>query len=139
MVFVNFHKIDVFEKSVKKNIDFGVVFGCQNHKKSVKNRVWNYSFFWHRFCSRFFVIFHDFCGFWEALGAPKNHKKIEKIEKVAFGTLFKFLMILGAILGVILGGFWEDFKWILGGFWMDFLNYLEGFYKQWLGRPRENQ
>ena len=44
----NSHKIDVFRKSskkVRKNLDFGVDFGCQNHEKSRKNGVENHVFF----------------------------------------------------------------------------------------------
>ena len=36
-----------FAKKYRKNVDFGVVFGGQNHEKSRKNGVENHVFFWH--------------------------------------------------------------------------------------------
>ncbi len=67
-----------FSKKVRKNIDFGVVFGSQNDEKSRKNAVEKHVFFEHRFFSVFLRILAIWDGFWEALGAPKINKKSKK-------------------------------------------------------------
>ena len=67
-----------FSKKHRKNLDFGIVFGGQNHDKSRKNGVENMCFFDIDFFSIVFRIFVIWGRFWEALGLPKINKKLEK-------------------------------------------------------------
>ena len=82
MVFANFQKIDVFEKTTKI-LDFRSIFGGQNHKKSRKNYVEKYMFFLICF---FGVFFCDFLKFWLNFGLPGPSKNLKKSKKDEFLT-----------------------------------------------------
>ena len=83
--------------------------------------------------SIFFRFFSDFHEFGSILEGPGPSKKIEKIEKIAFGAILKFSIDLGTPRdppgpprdpppGPILKGFLMDLKGILGGFLEGWIN-----------------
>ena len=115
MVFANFHKIDVFEK-MRKNLDFGVVFGGQSEEKSRTNCVEKHTFFLLRFFGDVLRFLMIFARFWEARGPPKIEKKLKKSQKIDFLTR----SVLKEGSGRVLRGFWDGFGRFWGGFWMDF-------------------
>ena len=97
---------------MRKNVDFGVVFGSQNDEKSIKNGVEKCVFFLLPFSGvflRFFEILLDF-------GRPKNFQKSIKNRKNRvrddFVVRLKFMIVFGVDSGAIL----VDFGWILEGF-----------------------
>ena len=98
-----------FSNKVRKNLDFGIVFGSQNHEKSKKNGVENHVFFGHRFFIAFFSMFRDLGLILGSSGGSKNHYKI---EKNAFGIVFERVWDPVSILDKILERFW----WTLGEF-----------------------
>ena len=61
-----------FSKKVRKNLDFGVVFGGQNDKKSRKNCVEKRVFFLTSNFWRSFAIFSDFGSILGGPGPSKN-------------------------------------------------------------------
>ena len=125
MVFANFHKIDVFEK-MRKNLDFGVVFGGQSEEKSRTNCVEKHTFFLLRFFGDVLRFLMIFARFWEARGPPKIEKKLKKSQKIAKNRFFNAFSFEG--------GFWEGSKRVLGWFWEVLGRFLDGFW----GDFREN-
>ena len=69
--FVTIYTKSTFSKKMRKNIDFGVVFGGQNHEKSRKYDVEKHVFFGHRFLHVFLRILAILAPFWEARALPK--------------------------------------------------------------------
>ena len=105
-----------FAKKVRKNLDFGIVFGGQNGEKSRKNGVEKRVFFQLRFFGVFLRNFAILARFWES----PSLQKIEKNQKKS--SFFDFLTrsVLKKGSGRVLGRFWDDFGRILNGFWEDF-------------------
>ena len=97
-----------FSKKMRKNVDFGVVFGSQNDEKSRKNRLEHHVFF----NIDFLAFFCDFFGFWLDFGRPGAVKQSKKNENIDFLTR----SVLKEASGRVLGGFWEGFGRVLGGF-----------------------
>ena len=63
---------------MRKNLDFGVVFGGQNGEKSRTNGVEKRVFFQHRFFDVFLRFFQILARFGEARGRQKIEKKLKK-------------------------------------------------------------
>ena len=107
-------------KKIRKNVDFGVVFGSQNDEKSRKNGIDKRVFLLLRFSFVFFQFFTIFVRFWEVQKSKKNRKNR---VRDAFGARFAFFFDFGSDFGTTL----RDFGWILDGFWMDLGKVLGGF------------
>ena len=85
-----------FSNKVPKNLDFGMVFGGHNGKKSRKNGVEKHVFFNIDFLVFFCDFFSDFGSILGGPGPSKNRKKIEKID---FSTRSFFKEGSGRVLG----------------------------------------
>ena len=103
---------------MRKNVDFGVVFGGQNHEKSRKNGIEKHVFFGHRYLCVFLRILAILDQFWEARAPPKIGKKSTKTTFCRFWSALSFERGFWERFGRILEGFLEDFR----TFWEDFLN-----------------
>ena len=121
MGFVNFQKIDVFEKRLK-NLRIRVHFRRSKRWKIVKQWCWKGCFFWTSNFERFFLrIFPMLARFWDVPGLQKSKTKLKNRVRDACGTRLRFLIVFGTVLGRfgegfgrVLGGFRKDF-WIFGG------------------------
>ena len=79
VVFIDFHKINVFKKSFKK-AQFGMHFGKPKPLKISKKSFLKQCFFQHRTFYSFSAIFHDFGLILGGSGGSKNCKKSLKLD-----------------------------------------------------------
>ena len=84
MVFVNFHKINVFEKNAKKTLiweSFSEAKTTKNREKMILKNMY--------FCNfHFFAFFRDFLRFWLDFGRPWALQKFKKIRKNQKKSIF---------------------------------------------------
>ena len=115
-----------FSKKYRKNLDFGIVFGSQNHEKSKKMMLKTMCYSNIDFSSLFF----EFLPFWLDFERPRDVPKLAKNRKNrvrdALGTRLGFLINFTSDFGAIS----VDLGWILNGFWIYFGRILGRFCKQ---------